>query len=336
MVETRKDKENEVNCDSCSLKADIIQYCLDNEIGPFNKFSLRNIYHDREVNLTAYLSFLQITIVVAFAIATLILSHALYQNLSTIVTFIAIILIVSGLTHYILAHSNKIIKRNDVNGAFYLPYRCISDEHESVLLTSADSLFHMLKGDSHKVKQLKFNIYTSTHFRSSFDYFLFILIVLWILLPAHLLIRSELLSLALGIDVFATLVALILLRFIPNRKKDVNLVQFSTIKCHGNIYFMFILLYIVSSYTFRKFTRHLDVSKLCYVPVESERHRRKHTPFESDKDRRIYIIESFSESFTTGVKKIKFLEGNKEIKVEDFQKLVSKRSLAKWRDIFEK
>ena len=324
MVEVKGNNGDEINCDSCSLKADVIQYCIDSEIGPFNKFSLKNLYHDREVNLAAYLSFLQIIVVVVFAIVTLSFSHGLYQYWLTIITFVAIILIVSGLTHYILAKSNKIVKRNDVKGAFYLAYRCISDEHEPVLLTSADSLSHMYKGSSHNTEQLKFNIYTTTYIRSSFDYFLFIFVPLWSVTVARFFIINEQSLYALYIVLFATLVALIMLRLVPNRKKDVDLVKFNRLMVLGNFYIISISLFLVSSYTFRKFTSHLDVNKLCYIP------------FESNRNGRIYLIESISDSFIRGVKKIKFVEDNEEIFGKNVFKLISKRSLAKWQDAIKR
>lgn len=324
MVEVKGSKGDETNCDSCSIKADIIQYCVDNEIGPFNKFSLKNIYHDRTVNLSAGLSFLQIIVVVAFAIVTLSFSHAIYQYWQTFIIFVAAILTVSAITHYILARPNKVIRRKDVRGAFYLGYRCISDEHEPVLLSGADTLSHMYKGSSHNIEQVKFNIYTITHLRSSFNYFFFIFIPTWVLLPVDLLISNKLLSLILGVDLIATSISLILLYFIPNRKKDINLIKFETLNIVRNFYLMLISLHTVSSYTFRKFTSNLEVSKLCYVP------------FESDRKGRIYIIESISDSFMRGVKGIKFIKDNEEIKLEEIPKLITKRSLAKWQDAFIK
>ena len=322
MVEVKGSKGDETNCDSCSLKADIIQYCVDNEIGPFNKFSLKNIYHDRTVNLSAGLSFLQIIVVVAFAIVTLSFSHAIYQYWQTFIIFVAAILTVSAITHYILARSNKVIRRKDVGGAFYLGYRCISDEHEPVLLSGADSLLHMYKGSSHNIEQMKFNIYTTTYLRSSFNYVVFISLPIFPLLLARSLIINELLSYSLlAYEIFAS-VAIIVLMFVPNRKKDVDLVKFVKLECISNFYYMHISLHQISSYAFKKFTRNLEYSKLCYVP------------FESDREGRIYLIESISDSEMTGVRSIEFVEDNEEIKDIDIFKVISKRSLAKWQDRF--
>ena len=326
MVESKEDEKDKINCESCSFKADIIQYCIDSEIGPFNKFSQRNAYYEHEMRTTIYLSLLQLILVTTFLVVTLSVSHGPFTYFFTIAILVAAFVIVFYIVFHIhLFRADTKINKRDIKESFYSPYRCISEQHEPVLLTANEAITHMLKGSSHNINQVKLEISTFSFSRPPPSFLFFISIWTVAISIVAFIVNNEVtryLDIASG---FVLVGAMILTLGLPTFRKDVDLVKFELIRCVGGYFVsVYLSLYAISTNTFKKITRNLDLSKICYAP------------FESFREGRIYFIESISGTFLKRFKQIKFVLDDEKIRIEDLPRLITKRSISKWKDTLDK
>ena len=326
MVEPKEDGKDKINCESCSLKADIVQYCIDSEIGPFNKFSQRNAYYDHEMRTTIYLSLLQLILVTTFLVVTLSVSHGPFTFFFRVAILVAAVVIVFYIVfHIYFFRANTQIHKRDIKESFQSAYRCISDQHEPVLLTTNESLTHMLTGSSHHINQVKLKISTFSFSQPPPSFLLFVSIWTIAISIATAIVNNEATRYLDGASGLAQAGALILTWTFPALKKDVDLVKFEDMRCEGDYYIsVYLSLYAIATLTFKKLTRNLDLSKMCYVP------------FESFREGKIYFIESISGTFLKKINQIKFILDDEKIRIEDLPRLITKRSLSKWKDTLDK
>lgn len=308
-------------CASCAFKANLIQYCIDNNIGPFHKF-LPSYPRFNEIQVPIYLSLLQVILVTLFLFVTLSAVNGpfpvgfntlLYIVLSVVASYVVI--------HLLLVHYNK-PNMKDVKNKFAVAYLCDSSEHESLIMNEGQSITHILQGKKHSVIPFKLELSTTSFSREASNLPFFLGASLLILEVIGIFVDNEILR-EINLGIFLTFVlSLVVLRFLPRRKNDTDLVKPYVLCVPNKIAFASFSFYKISGLAMKRLTKNIDIAKLCYVPDPR------------DEKKKIYLIEAVSYGLLERIRGIKFSEDNEQLQIQHITQLVTPRSLSKWNALF--
>ncbi len=308
------------DCKACSFKANLVQYCIDNQIGPFSKYSTWSLDHAREVRLTVYLSLLQVILVTIFLFVSLsVITTPFPVGFNVLLYIIFSVVILYFILHYVFLHYSG-LKLKDVDHEFKVANICHDATHESIIMNDIESIAHMSRG--HNCFPIKLRISTTSFFRESLEIPFYIAMLSVVLATVNLIIHNKFLAVLSPIVFLVWLVSAVLSRYIPRRKNDVDLIEVYLACVPNTIVLVSFSLYTVSSLTMKKTTQNTDLNKLCYIPEPGY------------EKKRIYLIDSISTSLFRGVRKIDFIDDNEQVGVSDVKRLVTPRSLSKWNDLF--